>query len=335
LVVVRELAPGESFDPAAAMRDRRLNLAAVVTGSPAAPVLTGPSERIQGWRGPVGLLAAEAQASRATAYPAVQLAPLALATTADQSRSRMVTAQLGQTVLFLLTMLLAGMVLSNLVEEKGNKIIEVLAAAIPMDAVFLGKLFAMLAVSLVGIVVWASVGGAVWLGAGGNLANYPAPVVLYPWHGLFRDGIPAARLAVPGNWFDGDDRARSADAVDAGHYAPAAQLLLRFLRDVAPWVGNGAGSHDRAVQLALCDASAGGTGRGPLAPRPSARLAGALRDRFCPDRRQSVPSLGDEERPGAGQQWPGWIAEAGVCAPNRALTAIRNVPVPGTLLTFR
>ncbi|MCZ8171502.1 MAG: ABC transporter permease [Brevundimonas sp.] len=180
LVVVRELAPGESFDPAAAMRDRRLNLAAVVTGSPAAPVLTGPSERIQGWRGPVGLLAAEAQASRATAYPAVQLAPLALATTADQSRSRMVTAQLGQTVLFLLTMLLAGMVLSNLVEEKGNKIIEVLAAAIPMDAVFLGKLFAMLAVSLVGIVVWASVGGAVWLGAGGNLANYPAPAVGWP-----------------------------------------------------------------------------------------------------------------------------------------------------------
>ena len=35
----------------------------------------------------------------------------------------------------LLTMLLAGMVLSNLVEEKGNKIIEILAAAIPMDAV--------------------------------------------------------------------------------------------------------------------------------------------------------------------------------------------------------
>jgi ABC-2 type transport system permease protein len=52
-------------------------------------------------------------------------------------------------------MLLAGMVLSNLVEEKGNKIIEVLAAAIPMDAVFLGKLFAMLAVSW-----WGSPSGA-------------------------------------------------------------------------------------------------------------------------------------------------------------------------------
>jgi ABC-2 type transport system permease protein len=60
-------------------------------------------------------------------------------------------------LLFLLTMLLAGMVLSNLVEEKANKVIEVLAAAIPMEAVFVGKLFAMLAVSLVGLTVWGTV----------------------------------------------------------------------------------------------------------------------------------------------------------------------------------
>lgn len=77
-------------------------------------------------------------------------------------------------------MLLAGMVLSNLVEEKGNKIIEVLAAAIPMDAVFLGKLFAMLAVSFVGISVWAAVGSTVWLAAGNSLAQYPAPAVGWP-----------------------------------------------------------------------------------------------------------------------------------------------------------
>ena len=59
----------------------------------------------------------------------------------------------------LLTMLLAGMVLSNLVEEEANKIIEVLAAAIPMDAVFMGKLFAMLGVSFVGIAVWGAAAG--------------------------------------------------------------------------------------------------------------------------------------------------------------------------------
>ena len=50
------------------------------------------------------------------------------------------------------------MVLSQLIEEKSNKIIEVIAAAVPIDAMFLGKLFAMLAASLVGIVVWISAG---------------------------------------------------------------------------------------------------------------------------------------------------------------------------------
>lgn len=169
-----------SFDPAKAVQDKRLNLAAVLTGTPDKPMLTGPAERIEQWRGPVALLAAEAGRQGASVYPVVSLTPLALATQADEARSRIVTAQLGQTVLFLLTMLLAGMVLSNLVEEKGNKIIEVLAAAIPMDAVFLGKLFAMLAVSLVGITVWAGAGGAIWFAVGNNLGQFPPPAVGWP-----------------------------------------------------------------------------------------------------------------------------------------------------------
>jgi ABC-2 type transport system permease protein len=92
----------------------------------------------------------------------------------------MQTAQAGQTVMFFLTMMLAGMVLSNLVEEKGNKIIEILAAAIPMDAVFLGKLFAMLAVSLVGIGVWSLTGGALLLAGGGSGGALTAPALGWP-----------------------------------------------------------------------------------------------------------------------------------------------------------
>ena len=74
-------------------------------------------------------------------------------------------------------MLLAGMVLSNLVEEKGNKIIEVLAAAIPMDAVFLGKLFAMLAMSLVGIAVWGAAGAVLHWAMGRALPSLQEPAV--------------------------------------------------------------------------------------------------------------------------------------------------------------
>lgn len=180
LVVVAELAPGQTFDAGAAVRDRKQNLAAVITGTPEKPVLTGTRDLIERWQGPVSLVAAQALGNGPATYPNVELSNLATKTTADENRSRVMTAQLGQTVLFLLTMLLAGMVLSNLVEEKGNKIIEILAAAIPMDAVFLGKLFAMLAVSWVGITVWGVTGTAVWLAAGNSLADYPAPAVGWP-----------------------------------------------------------------------------------------------------------------------------------------------------------
>lgn len=179
LVVAARLAPGEAFDPQQALAARRGNFAAIVSGSPAAPRLTGTAERIRQWQGPVSLLAAHALDKSPDAYPDVALSTTATST-ARERRGQIMTAQAGQTLLFLLTMLLAGMVLSNLVEEKANKIIEILAAAIPMDAVFLGKLFAMLAVSLVGIGVWGLAGGAFVLVAGHSLPDLSEPAVGWP-----------------------------------------------------------------------------------------------------------------------------------------------------------
>lgn len=111
--------------------------------------------------------------------------PLAV-TLADSSAGSLATARQlvgrgGQVILFMLTLLLAGMLLSQLIEEKSNKVIEILAAAVPVDAIFLGKLFAMLAVSLIGIMVWASAGAAaiaIW--AGGGLSALPPPAVGWP-----------------------------------------------------------------------------------------------------------------------------------------------------------
>ena len=95
--------------------------------------------------------------------------------------ARALTARAGQTVLFLLTILLSGMLLSQLIDEKANKIIEVLAAAVPIDAIFLGKLFAMLAMSLIGIAVWtAAAAAAIMLMTGQSLAALPSPAVGWP-----------------------------------------------------------------------------------------------------------------------------------------------------------
>ena len=173
IAVVRSLAPGETVDVAAELK--RSSMAAIVSGTPGKPVLTGPPERIGEWQGAVSLIAATALQKAPSAYPEVAAAPTG-SSNADSRQNRASTAQTAQTMLFLLTMVLAGMVLSNLVEEKGNKIIEVLAAAIPMDAVFLGKLFAMLAVSFVAIAVWTSI-GLLGLTVGLRLPEMVAPAV--------------------------------------------------------------------------------------------------------------------------------------------------------------
>jgi ABC-2 type transport system permease protein len=175
--VLKRLAPGETLDAQSALKQG--NFAAIASGSPAALTLTGPRDRIDFWQGPISMVAAQALGRGPASYPTVSLAAAA-PTRSDQRGERMHTAQGAQTVMFFLTMLLAGMVLSNLVEEKGNKIIEILAAAIPMDAVFFGKLFAMLGVSLVGIGVWGAAGGAVLLAGGQSLAPLAAPAVGWP-----------------------------------------------------------------------------------------------------------------------------------------------------------
>ena len=174
------LVPDASGEPPADILKRKgTNFAAVVTGTLDAPVVVAPEDQIERWRGPIALLAATANGSSPSNFPEIASEPVASSAAISRSE-RIRTAQAGQLILFLLMMLLAGMVLSNLVEEKANKVIEVLAAAIPMDAVFLGKLFAMLGVSFVGIAVWASFGGVAALLLGNQLPQLPEPALGWP-----------------------------------------------------------------------------------------------------------------------------------------------------------
>lgn len=179
MVELERLAPGESFDASAYLENGEGSLAAIVTGTPQAPVLTATAGRLARWEGMVSLVAAHASQPGAQSYPPVATTRVETSG-ASQNSGRLRTAQGGQLLLFLLIMLLASMVLSNLVEEKGNKIIEILAAAIPMDAVFLGKLFAMLGISVVGIAVWGTTGFAILTAGGVSLSDYANPGVGWP-----------------------------------------------------------------------------------------------------------------------------------------------------------
>jgi ABC-2 type transport system permease protein len=178
--VIERLKPGVMFDANRAMHGGKGQLAAVVSGTPAEPVLTATRERVGDWEGLVATVAGRAAAADPTPFAKVRT-QLVATSAAQTNAGQLNTAQFGQMLMFLLTMLLATMVLSNLVEEKSNKIIEILAAAIPLDALFLGKLFAMLAVSFVGIAVWGSGAAVLLLSGGGGLPTLPTPAVGWPW----------------------------------------------------------------------------------------------------------------------------------------------------------
>ena len=187
LRVIEEASGDSNFDARAFLDQRRGNYAAILTGTLAAPQLVGTQGQVDSWTGPIELIAATASSAAPARFPEASREVVATSAASERT-NRIRTAQAAQLVLFLLTMLLGGMVLSNLAEEKGNKIIEILAAALPMDAVFMGKLFAMLGVSFVGIAVWGVVGWGFWAIAEDaivtvtqtNFRDLPGPAVGWP-----------------------------------------------------------------------------------------------------------------------------------------------------------
>ena len=147
------------------------------------PRLTGAVDPLGRTAGQVRLLLAQARVG--DGQPSLQIVQVRTQE-ARQGRSRTLTAHAGQAILFFLTLLLAGMLLSQLIEEKSSKVIEVLAAAVPVEGIFVGKLFAMLATSLIGIAIWSLAGGLALLTlAPQAFANLPAPAVGWPLFGLF------------------------------------------------------------------------------------------------------------------------------------------------------
>ena len=160
------------------------DISAALVGSLDRPVLIGPFESSGSMAREFGLIVNDARRAEALSGNIPASVSVAVVTT-EQSAGRLSSvrhalARAGQVLIFMLTLLLAGMLLSNLVEEKSNKVIEVLAAAVPLDAVFLGKLIAMLGVSIVGIIIWGAIAaGGLWYLE--DLINVPVtPAVGWP-----------------------------------------------------------------------------------------------------------------------------------------------------------
>ncbi len=182
LVSLSHVSPAGSAEVqrASLLRQLKPPVSAVLDGGLAVPLLTGGLKPDSATVAQLQLLIDQARLVRA-AGPS-DAAPLKLSLTRQSQGSlapaRALTARAGQALLFLLTLLLGTMLLSQMIDEKSNKIIEVLAAAVPIEAIFIGKLFAMLAISLVGIAVWTGAAAAAIASiASQGLAVLPPPAV--------------------------------------------------------------------------------------------------------------------------------------------------------------
>jgi ABC-2 type transport system permease protein len=153
---------------------------AVLAGGLDHPKLTGALSGDPQAVGQLKLMIANARAGTAATPPDIPVTNVSVSS-GSLARDRANTAQVAQVALFLLTLMLSTMVLSQLIEEKSNKVIEIIAAAMPIDAMFVGKLFAMLSASVLGLVVWISSGALlVQLVKHGGVATLPTPAVGWP-----------------------------------------------------------------------------------------------------------------------------------------------------------
>jgi ABC-2 type transport system permease protein len=149
------------------LADPEGSYSAVLSGTLDNPVLVGPRGSIvETLDSEVMLILDDARRAAAIAAAGTEPAPVSFERVVSERAAgaaqwgRRSLARIGQFTIFFITLMLGSMLLSNLVEEKSNKVIEVLAAAVPLDAIFLGKLIGMLGVSVLGLSVWAGAGFA-------------------------------------------------------------------------------------------------------------------------------------------------------------------------------
>ena len=148
-----------SADHSASLVDLRrdADVLAILEGSAAAPRISVRSEGSFSGQY-LAMLAETVVREGASATDATAVSRPSFTTIMAQTTGRAAQSGLGYGavfVIFLLTLILASQSVGMLAEEKSNKIIEILAAAVRLEAVFFGKLVGMLGVATLFIGFWA------------------------------------------------------------------------------------------------------------------------------------------------------------------------------------
>ncbi|WP_423604417.1 ABC transporter permease [Sphingomonas sp. MS122] len=130
-------------------------------------VMYGPLDKpqilhsINGTRSASYLAALADQVLRAqragTAAPLSEATKIVVTRPGASAGGRGQAAFFATTALFMISLLLAGQVVGTMAEERSNKVIEILAAAVPLESVFFGKLVGMFGVALLFLGFWGTV----------------------------------------------------------------------------------------------------------------------------------------------------------------------------------
>ncbi|QDX26100.1 ABC transporter permease [Sphingomonas suaedae] len=92
-----------------------------------------------------------------TSAPLVEPTKIAIARTGTSVSGQGQAAFFTVFALFIVSLMLAGQVVGTMAEERSNKVIEILAAAVPLESVFFGKLLGMFGVALLFLLFWGTV----------------------------------------------------------------------------------------------------------------------------------------------------------------------------------
>jgi len=188
-----EAPPALFIEPAAKDVEAQARAAFVTKQYDAAAVLYGPLDHPQIFYG--------SQSGRASSYLA-QLAEQALRDRASGGKAALSVATkipitrtvpsksghnqsafLAVTGIFFLTLFLSGQAVGTMAEERSNKVIEILAAAVPLESVFLGKLLGMFGVAVLFVTFWGVLimqAGSFVPGGGARLIAEIGPAVGFP-----------------------------------------------------------------------------------------------------------------------------------------------------------
>ncbi|OJV33743.1 ABC transporter permease [Sphingomonas sp. 67-36] len=189
---LRPIFPRDASPPALEIRapasdaSAQARAALATPGVDVAATLAGPLDRphilraADARRAGAYLAALADRATRVARDPAARSVPQVEVVDRERpsARTRGASAFFAVFGVFFLTLFLSGQVVGTMAEERNNKVIEVLAAAVPLESVFLGKLIGMFGVAALFVAFWGVVVSQIGaLLPGGGLAGMAAPAV--------------------------------------------------------------------------------------------------------------------------------------------------------------